>query len=48
MEQIDSTAHELKKSIVRWYIQKWNNCIQGDNRFKVTEFLLSKGFQKDS
>ena len=49
VEQIDSTAHELKKSIGTGGTSK-NGIIvlQGDHRSKVTEFLLSKGFQKDS
>ncbi len=48
-DQIDSTAHELKKSIGTGGTSK-NGIIvlQGDHRAKVTEFLLAKGFQKDS
>ncbi|MBA3750003.1 MAG: translation initiation factor [Nitrosopumilus sp.] len=48
-DQITSTAHELKKSIGTGGTSK-NGIIvlQGDHRSKVTDFLLSKGFQKES
>lgn len=48
-EQIDTTAHELKKTIGTGGTSK-NGVIvlQGDHRSKVMEFLLSKGFQEDS
>ena len=48
-EQIASTAHELKKSIGTGGTYK-NGIIvlQGDHRSKVTDFLLSKGFDKDA
>jgi translation initiation factor 1 len=48
-DQIETTAHQLKKSIGTGGTAK-NGVIvlQGDHRTKVTEFLISKGFQKDS
>jgi translation initiation factor 1 len=48
-DQIETTAHQLKKSIGTGGTAK-NGVIvlQGDHRTKVTEFLVSKGFQKDS
>src|ERR671921_1957452 len=48
-EQIANTAHELKKSIGTGGTYK-NGVIvlQGDHRSKVTDFLLSKGFDKDA
>lgn len=48
-KQIESTAHELKKTIGTGGTSK-NGVIvlQGDHRSKVTDYLLSKGFQKDS
>lgn len=47
--QIESTAHELKKTIGTGGTSK-NGVIvlQGDHRSKVMDYLLSKGFQKDS
>ena len=49
VDQIETTAHQLKKSIGTGGTSK-NGVIvlQGDHRSKVTEFLISKGFQKDS
>jgi translation initiation factor 1 len=49
VDQIETTAHQLKKSIGTGGTAK-NGVIvlQGDHRSKVTEFLISKGFQKDS
>ena len=49
VDQIETTAHQLKKSIGTGGTSK-NGVIvlQGDHRYKVTEFLISKGFQKDS
>jgi translation initiation factor 1 len=49
VDQIETTAHQLKKSIGTGGTAK-NGVIvlQGDHRTKVTEFLISKGFQKDS
>jgi translation initiation factor 1 len=48
-EQIETTAHELKKSIGTGGTSK-NGVIvlQGDHRSKVMEFLLSKGYQEDA
>jgi translation initiation factor 1 len=48
-EQIEATAHELKKTIGTGGTSK-NGVIvlQGDHRSKVMEFLLSKGFHEDS
>ncbi len=48
-EQIENTAHELKKTIGTGGTSK-NGIIvlQGDHRSKVMEFLLSKGYQEDS
>jgi translation initiation factor 1 len=49
VDQIETTAHQLKKSIGTGGTSK-NGVIvlQGDHRSKVTEFLISKGFHKDS
>ncbi len=48
-EQIEALGHQLKKTIGTGGTTK-NGVIvlQGDHRSKVTEFLQSKGFQKDS
>lgn len=48
-EQIETTAHELKKTIGTGGTSK-NGLIvlQGDHRSKVLEFLLSKGYREDA
>jgi translation initiation factor 1 len=48
-QQIESTAHELKKTIGTGGTSK-NGIIvlQGDHRSKVMDYLVSKGYQKDS
>src|SRR5919112_4347373 len=48
-EQIETTAHELKKTIGTGGTSK-NGVIvlQGDHRSKVVDYLISKGYEKDS
>lgn len=48
-QQIESTAHELKKTIGTGGTSK-NGIIvlQGDHRSKVVDYLISKGYEKDS
>ncbi len=47
--KIESIAHELKKTIGTGGTSK-NGLIvlQGDHRYKVTEFLVSKGYPRES
>ncbi len=47
--KMDSIAHELKKTIGTGGTSK-NGLIvlQGDHRSKVTEFLLAKGYSRES
>jgi translation initiation factor 1 len=49
LQQIESTAHELKKTIGTGGTSK-NGIIvlQGDHRSKVVDYLMSKGYEKDS